>query len=84
MTKGVAIKLMFTITRFYYIKVVSHIFYHYWDKENSLFYWGLCYIEVSIRYIKVLLYSGRNDVIIGKGSPVEWFTLPDIAIIWSS
>ena len=84
MPKGVAIKLMFTITRFYYIKVVSHIFYHYWGKENSLFYWGLCYIEVSIRYIKVLLYSGRNDVIIWKGSPVEWFTLPDIAIIWSS
>ena len=68
---------MFTITRFYYIKVVSHIFYHYCGKENSLFYWGLCYIEVSIRYIKVLLYFGRNDDIIWKGSPVEWFTLPD-------
>lgn len=55
---------MFVITRFNYIKFLSYIFYHYWGKENSLFYRGLCYIEVSIHYIEVLLYFGRNDDII--------------------
>ena len=34
---------LFTVMRFCYIKVLFHIFYCYWGKENSLLYQGLCY-----------------------------------------
>ena len=42
---------VFAMPRFSYIKVLFHIFYHYWGKENRSFFQGLRYIEVC--YIKV-------------------------------
>ena len=44
----------FAITRFRYIEVFFHIFYHFWDQENRWLYRGLHSLEV--RYIEVLLY----------------------------
>ena len=43
---------MFAITRFRHIKVLFHISYSYWSKENRSFFRGLCNIEV--RYIEIL------------------------------
>ena len=37
---------LFVITRFCYIKVLFHIFYHYWGKKNCSLHWGLRYLEV--------------------------------------
>ena len=46
---------VFTITRFSYIKVLFHIFYHYWGKENRSF----CYIEVPLqKSLMTLIFSG--------------------------
>lgn len=40
------------------MKVLFHILYHYWGKENRSLYRGLRYLEV--RYIKVLLCLRRQ------------------------
>ena len=45
---------LFAIKRFHYIKVLFHMFYDYWGKENCSLYQGLRYIEVH--YIEVPLY----------------------------
>ena len=44
---------LFAITRFHYTKVVFHMFYYYWGKENRFLYRGLLYTKVC--YIKVPL-----------------------------
>ena len=44
---------LFAITKFRYIKVLFHMLYYYWGKENRLLYRGLPYTKV--RYIKVPL-----------------------------
>ena len=49
---------LFALSRFRYIKVLFHIFYNYWGKENRPLYWGLRYIEAY--YIEVQLYSDWN------------------------
>ena len=38
----------------HYIKILFHIVYYYWGKENHSLYRGLCYIEVC--YMKVPVY----------------------------
>ena len=40
---------LFAITRFRYIEVLFHTFYHYWSKENRSLYRELPSIEV--RYV---------------------------------
>ena len=65
---------VFTITRFSYIKVLFHIFYHYWGKENRSFFRGLryievCYIEVPLqKSLMTLIFSGLEIVVnrVGK------------------
>ena len=44
---------LFAITRFRYIKVLFHMLYYYWGKEDRLLYRGLPYTKV--RYYKVPL-----------------------------
>ena len=44
---------LFAITRFRYIKVLFHMFYYYWGKENRLLSRGLPYTKVC--YIKLPL-----------------------------
>ena len=39
-------KNLFAITKFSYNKVLFHIFYYYWGKENCPLYRGLCLMEV--------------------------------------
>ena len=39
-------KNVFPITRFPYLEVLFHIFYHCWGKQNRSFYPGVRYIEV--------------------------------------
>ena len=54
---------MFVISRFHHIKVLFHISYYDWGKENRSLQQGLCYME--LHYIEVLLYplSFFNDII---------------------
>ena len=44
---------LYAVTSFRYIKVLFHMFYYYWGKDNRLLYRGLPYTKV--RYIKVPL-----------------------------
>ena len=44
---------LFAIKRFRYIKVLFHMLYYYWGKENRLLYRGLPYTKVC--YMKVPL-----------------------------
>ena len=56
--QGTEKKNGFALTRFRYIKVLFHIFYYYWGKENHSLHRGLRYIEVryiEFLYIEVLL-----------------------------
>ena len=43
------------LTRFRYVKVLFHIFFYYWDKENCSLYRGLLGC-LEVRYIEVPLY----------------------------
>ena len=52
---------LFAKTRFRYIKVLFHIFYYYWGKENLPLYRGRRYIEV--RYIEVPPYLKKETFI---------------------
>ena len=62
---------VFTITRFSYIKVLFHIFYYYWGKENRSFFRGLryievCYIEVPLqKSLMTLIFSG-SEIVVNK------------------
>ena len=46
----------FAITRFRYIEVLFHIFYHFCDQENRWLYRGLQIHSLEVRFIEVLLY----------------------------
>ena len=46
---------LFTITRFRYVKVLFHIFFYYWGKENCSLYRALLRC-IEVRYIEVPLY----------------------------
>ena len=56
---------VFTITRF------SHIFYHYWGKENRSFIRGLryievCYIEVPLQKSSMTLIFSGLEIVVNK------------------
>ena len=46
---------MFAITRFSCIKVIFHVFYYHWGKQNLSFYPGLCYIEVCLLFLFIFI-----------------------------